>query len=391
MKIQSVASGKKVFDWNVPDEWEIFEGYIEDSNGNKVVDFEDSNLHVVGYSVSVDAFMSLEELQLHLFSDESNPAAIPYVTSYYKKDWGFCLSHDIRKSLTEQRYHVKISSRHFKGEMNYGELRIKGNSRKTILLTTYVCHPSMANNEVSGPVVMAGLAKHIERLPDRNYSYRILFLPETIGAISYIAKHLRFLKRRVAAGWVLTCIGDDRAFSYLPSRYGNTYADKVTKSVFRSLDQRLVRIYSWLDRGSDERQFCSPGVDLPVCSVMRSKYSEYPEYHTSLDDMSLLSPESLEDSLALVVDIINQLEANVIPTSKYLCEPRLGKRGLYPELSELTSVDSVKNQMDVLSYCDGKNDLISIGEITGIQFDEVREIVTKLALGGVVTTKPFLG
>ena len=290
------------------------------------------------------------------------PDAIPYVTSYYKKDWGFCISYNEFKKLEEDEYKVIIESQLINGRMDYGEVVIRGESKEEVILSTYICHPSMMNNELSGPVVTTFITKEIMQ-EKRRYTYRILFLPETSGSIAYISKNLKRLKKYVRAGFVLTCIGDDGPFSYLASRYGNNLSDRVVKRVLEKFyNQNEIKIWGWTERGSDERQFCAPGVDLPMCSIMRSKYHTYSEYHTSKDDLSMASETSMTKSLEYVRRIIDMLEINVIPKATYKCEPMLGKRGLYENISKRGSSESSQAYLDILSYSDGSNDVIELSK-----------------------------
>ncbi|KLU65063.1 hypothetical protein DEAC_c30300 [Desulfosporosinus acididurans] len=377
LKIKEVPSGSSAFDWTVPNEWNIVEAYVEDQEGNKVIDFKKNNLHVVGYSVPIDQVMSLQELQQHLYSIESMPEAIPYVTSYYKERWGFCLSHQLRLSLKEGQYRVCINSSLTQGSLTYGELIIPGETEKEIFLSTYVCHPSMANNELSGPAVVTYLAKWLLELPRRKYTYRIVFVPETIGSLVYLSKNLKEMKKNVVAGFNISCVGDERAYSFLPSRYGNTLADRVALNVLTHKHPEFVR-YSYLERGSDERQYCSPGVDLPMASIMRTKYGVYPEYHTSLDDLSLISPAGLQGSFDVLKDCIKLLEINRKYRIKCLGEPQLGRRGLYPTISTRESGNTVRNMMNFIAYADGSNDLLDISEIIGLPVDQMYPIVDAL-------------
>lgn len=377
LQIHEVPTGTPAFDWTVPKEWNINDAYVIDPDGKKIIDFKKSNLHVVGYSIPVDQTISLEELQQHLYSLPEQPDAIPYVTSYYKERWGFCLTEKQRRKLRPGQYKVYIDSSLTEGSLTYGELVIQGAKEKEIFLSTYICHPSMANNELSGPAVTTFLAKWLQDLESRQYTYRIIFIPETIGSIVYLSRNLDRLKKNVVAGFNITCVGDNRAYSYLASRYGDTLADRVAKHVLSHLHPDFIT-YSYLDRGSDERQYCSPGVGLPVVSVMRTKYGEYPEYHTSLDNIDLISPEGLAGSFEVLQKCIECLEYNEILQTTVLCEPQLGKRGLYPTISMKKSASIVKDMMNLLAYCDGSNDLIQVAELIRKPAWELTETVEKL-------------
>ncbi len=382
LEIKSVPSGTKVFDWTVPREWEIREGYIEDEAGNRIVDYHRNNLCVMGYSVPTDRYVSREELMEYIKVEEGQPTVIPYVTSYYAPRFAFCMSKEQRDALPPGRYHMVIDSRHFDGELNYGEILLPGRSEQEILLSTYVCHPSMANNEVSGPVLAAWLAKWLKNR-ERRLSYRIVFGPETIGSIAYISRNLEELKRKVIAGFVLTCVGDDRAYSCLESRYGNTLADRVLKNVLGNAHPDYIT-YSYLERGSDERQYNAPGVDLPVCDFCRSKYGEYPEYHTSADDMSLISPQGLGGSYDIMTQVLSALEWNRYYRVNCLCEPQLGKRGLYPTESRKGIYHEVKKMTNFIAYADGRGDLIEISTRIGVPLPELIPIVERLYGSGLL-------
>lgn len=383
LTVHSVPSGTQAFDWQVPDEWNIRGAHILDPKGRKVVDFADSNLHVVGYSVPVDRELSLEELQPHLHSLPGQPDAIPYVTSYYNRTWGFCLTHRRRRAMKKGRYRVVIDSTLAPGLLNYGEILLPGRLDKEVLLSTYCCHPSTANNELSGPVVTARLARWLSELPSRRYSYRIVFIPETIGSIVYLSRHLPELKAKVVAGFNVTCVGDDRAYSYLPSRQGDTLADRAAIHAIQAIAPKFKR-YTYLDRGSDERQYCSPGADLPVATLMRSKYGSYPEYHTSKDDLSLISPKGLYGGFAVIRRALQLLEANETWRATFPCEPQLGKRGLYPTLSIKAAKTTAPSILDFLAYCDGTRDLLSIAETIGSDALQLADIASTLAAAGLL-------
>jgi aminopeptidase-like protein len=383
MQVFEIPSGTKCFDWEVPEEWNINDAFIKDECGKKIISFEDSNLHVVSYSTPIHKKISLEELQQHLHSLPDQPEAIPYVTSYYQKRWGFCLSDSQRKKLLPGEYEVCIDSSLEKGSLTYGELLLPGESRDEIFISTYVCHPSMANNELSGPCVVTFLAKWLSSLKNRRYSYRIIFIPETIGSITYLSRNIAEMKSKTVAGFNVSCIGDERCFSYLPSRHGNTLADRSAKLALSQIDHDFIK-YTFLDRGSDERQYCSPGIDLPVASIMRSKYGTFPEYHTSLDDLSLVTPKGLEGGFLALQSAIKIIEGNYYPKIKMLCEPQLGKRGLYSNLSEKNNYNNNSLLMNILAYSDGKTSLIEMAEKFDVNFAAVESNCQKLLDHGLI-------
>lgn len=381
--LHEVPTGTKVFDWTVPKEWNIRDAWIKDSNGNKILDFKETNLHVLGYSLPLDKTVTLEELKSMIYTQSDQPDAIPYVTSYYKERSGFCMTEIQKNSLKEDNYHVYIDSELKDGNLTYGEFILKnGGGRQTdkeILISTYICHPSMANNELSGPAVSVYLAKWLIGLPERRYNYRFVYIPETIGSITYLSQdnHLAEMKKNVIAGWNVSCVGDDRTYSYVASRYGDTLADKVTKNVL-SFIYPQYKNYSYLQRGSDERQYNAPGVDLPVCGISRSKYGEYPEYHTSKDDLGLISPSGLMGAFNVLQQCILALENNKKYKVQCFGEPQLGKRGLYPTISQKGSYDEVGAMMNLIAYADGKNDLIDISNIIGVPVTALIPIIKKL-------------
>ena len=379
LKIHNVQSGSRAFDWTVPDEWSISNAYIDDEYGNRIIDFSENNLHVVGYSDQIDLWMTLDELESHLYSLPDQPNAIPYVTTYYAANWGFCLTHKKRKLLKKGKYHVVINSKKKNGVLNYGELIIKGESDKEVFLSTYLCHPSMANDNLSGVVVTMALAKWLNSLEKRKFSYRLIFIPETIGSLAYLSENLQYLKENVVAGYNITCIGDDRCYSFLPSRKGLTISDAAAKHVLENTDKNYKK-YKWLDRGSDERQYCAPGVDLPIASIMRSKYGEYAEYHTSLDDLNVITESGLNGGYQAIKRSIEIIENNITPRITVHGEPQLGKRGLYPNLSikDSTKHVDVRTLMNLISYCDGENTLLEIANIINKPFWELLPLIETL-------------
>ena len=382
--ILSVPSGTRCFDWEIPLEWNVNSAYIIDPLGDKFIDFKDNNLHLVGYSEPVQCKMSLAELNPHLFSLPEQPDLIPYRTSYYDKSWGFCLTENMRKNLVEGEYSVYIDSTLQPGTLNYGEIFIQGKSKAEIVFSTYICHPSMANNELSGPAIAIGIADFLKKI-DRYYSYRILFVPETIGVISYLSSNFSSLKDRTLAGYILTCLGDDEQWSFLPSRTGITLSDKVA---LRTLQQSKIDFtrYSFLDRGSDERQFCSPLIDLPFCSVMRSKYGTYDSYHTSGDDLNFISPRGLEKSLQFYMEVINSFERNRVPKSLIHCEPMFSKRKLRSNLGGARRLDSDSlNLSHVMALSDGSYDFEELAGILDLPLTTIQNLCENLVNHQLIT------
>ena len=385
LKVHSVKSGTKVFDWELPQEWKVNKAYIITPDGKKICDYSENNLHLVGYSTPFNGYVSFEELKNHLHTLPKQPKAIPYITSYYKPRWGFSISTEEYMKLGDGMYEVIIDTELFDGYLNYGELIIPGISKKEVFLSSYICHPSMANNELSGPTVLTFLSKWLENLSFRNYTYRIVFIPETIGSISYLSSNYREMKKNVFSGFNITCVGDNRAYSFLPSRKGNTISDFVAKHVLRWIDPNY-KVYTWLDRGSDERQYCAPGIDLPIASIMRTKYGEYPEYHTSLDDLKkVVTPIGLNGGYWALRRAIEVIEKNKKFKVNILCEPQMGKRGLYPTLSTKDINEKVNLMMDFISLCDGEEDLLSIAEILNVPIWNLYELSEKLIKENIIS------
>ncbi|WP_052241450.1 DUF2172 domain-containing protein [Campylobacter lari] len=386
LKIHSIASGSKVFDWEVPAEWEINDAYIITPDGEKICDFKQNNLHVLNYSESIDTELDLASLQEHLYSIEEIPDAIPYVTSYYKRRWGFCIKHEDRVKLKEGKYKVFIDAKHHEnGVLNYADLLIPSTqkTKDEILISTYLCHPSMANNELSGPVVATFLAKWLLELKERKYNYRFIFIPETIGSIVYLSKYLKHLQKHTKAGFVLSCIGDDNVYSLIHTPSENTLADKVALHTLK--DKNNFKEFSFLDRGSDERQYCSPLVNLPVVCVCRTRFGDYKEYHTSKDDLSFISEEGLQGGLKAMQETIMNLEVNEIYQNTVFCEPNLGKRDLY--IDHCKREGRVENILSFLAYCDGKNDVLDIASKLSIQAYELKDLIEKLKFHKLIQSK----
>ena len=374
----SIKTGTKVFDWTIPKEWKVNSAYIISPSGKKICDFSKNNLHLVGYSIPHTGNLNLTDLKKKLYTLPEQPDAIPYVTSYYQKEWGFCISYNDFKSLEKGEYQVKIDTELFDGELNYGELIIPGNSKTEIFLSTYICHPSMANNELSGPTVTTYLSKWLLELEKKNYTYRIIYIPETIGSIAYLSKNLKEMKKNIIAGFNVSCVGDDRTYSYVPSRNGETLSDEIAQHVLKWTDKNY-KVYTWFNRGSDERQYCAPGIDLPVASILRTKYGEYPEYHTSLDNLdNVVTREGLDGGYWAIRKALELIEKNKKFKVTVLGEPQMSKRDLYNTLSVKSDNNKVRRMMDFISLCDGETSLLDIADRLNIPAWELYQLIDKL-------------
>ena len=386
LKIKRVKCGTKVFDWKIPNEWNVKSAYVEDEKRVKIIDFKNNNLHLISYSSPVNKILNKQELFKHIHTIKEKPSAIPYITSYYKKYWGFCISEQYKKKINKiynntEKFRVVIKSNfNPKGFLNYGELVLKGKSKQEILISTYICHPSMANNELSGPIVSMALINHFKR-KKLDKTLRFLFIPETIGSITYINKNLNFLKSNIIGGYNLSCIGDEKNHSCMLTKYGDTVSDYSLLEAYKKLKIRFTK-HSFLKRGSDERQFNSPGVNLPIASIFRTKYGEYYEYHTSLDNFKLVTERGLQGGFSVAKKSIEILLKKIIPKTLILCEPQMGKRGLYPTISGVNSKNKqkilVRSMMDFLQYADGKNDLNNISNIIGVNLTNTKKIYNLL-------------
>ena len=376
LKLKKFRSGSIVFDWKIPKVWKIKEAYIKDNEGNKIIDFKNNNLHVLNYSKKISKWSYLKDVKKNIFYLKSLPSAIPYVTSYYKRTWGFCLCYNDYKKLNKsKKFYFKINSKFENGFMNYGEAFIKGKSKKEILLTSYICHPSMANNELSGPAVLTYLAKWITK-KKRNFSYRIVFAPETIGSIAFISKNYKKLINNCFGGYVFSCLGDKGKISIIKSKYNNSFIDFATEFVLNH-NKISFKKYDYMCRGSDERQFCSQGVNLGFNTFMRTKFAKYKEYHTSLDNLDIINEKSLQNSLKISKLFIKYIENSNFPKSKIICEPFMTKRNLYPTLN-FVKKNLDRAPLDVLNYCDGKNNIDQICHFTKLKKNTVLTCLNQL-------------
>jgi len=377
-------TGDKVLDWTIPNEWLPRKAFIIDPDGKKRADFSENNLHLVGYSVPFQGVLPLSELKKNINTLPDQPTAIPYITSYYSEAWGFCLSHDEYKSLPDGDYEVVIDTDLKKGKLTIGEVVLEGSLDKEILISSYLCHPSMANNELSGPLVLSFLYEAIANLNSRKYTYRFVIAPETIGSIAYLSLRGNDLKNNLIAGYQITCIGDHGQFTYKKSREGDTLADRAAMQIMREMKNENVIPFNPAF-GSDERQYCSPGFNLPVGSLMRTMYTKYPEYHTSLDNKDLMDFKGMEEAVETLTSIIHNIEINSIWENKYpYGEPQLGKRNLFRSLSDKTRDDDEMAMWWLLNYSDGSNDLLSIANLSGHTMKTLARVATKLNEAGIL-------
>ncbi|WP_324612676.1 DUF4910 domain-containing protein [Campylobacter anatolicus] len=376
-----MKSKTKCFDWTIPPEWVVKDAYIITPDGDKICEFKKNNLHLLNYSTPINAKISLDKLQSHLYSLPNLPNAIPYTTSYYERRWGFCISQNERNRLKDGVYRVFIDT-DFKddGELNYCEVDIKAtrDTNETILISTYLCHPQMANNELSGPTVWCELIKWLRIQDERRYNYKFIIIPETIGSICYISRNLEFLQSQVVAGFVLSCIGDERAYSAVLSPSENSLSDRAVLHTLKFITNE-PKIYPFLYRGSDERQFNTPRLNLGVTTLCRSKFGEYKEYHTSLDDLNLVTPKGLKGGFEYVRNTLLNLEINATYELTTCCEPNLGSRGLIQTINAdpkyPTDMMMLRN---FLAFCNGKMDVMAIADKLGVEAVELKYIIKNL-------------
>jgi len=378
-------TGEKVFDWEIPDEWRISNAYIEHvESDERFCEFSLNNLHVVNYSEKTNKILDLTELQDHLYSLPDKPHLIPYVTSYYNRNWGFCITHEERKRLKPGLYRAYIDSSHYPGELHLSDAVLPGKHNSEILFTSYICHPSMANNELSGPVLVCALLDYVKtKHMERKWNYRFILQPETIGSIAYLSRHHKRMKKNTLMGFNVSCVGDEGAFSYIASPKEDTLADQAIRAAIGK--ERNLKAYSFLQRGSDERQYCAPGIELPFITFMRSKFGEYDEYHTSGDNLEIISNSALEESLGCLTAIIDAMETCFVPRVTIMCEPQLGKRGLYPTTSELVAGrHPAQTRSDILAYADGMRNIFELSEQLEIELKVVVDEIKKLMEHGLI-------
>ncbi len=373
LTVHEVPSGTQVFDWTVPKEWNIKDAYVGNSKGEKIIDFNKTNLHVLNYSVPVGKKVSLGELKEHLYTLPEYPEWIPYRTSYYQENWGFCTSHNQYKDLKDEEYEVVIDSSLQNGHLTYGEYYIKGEEAEEVLISCHICHPSLCNDNLSGIVIAVFLADFLSRNPSR-YSYRFLFIPGTIGSITWLCLNESKV-HKIKHGLVAACLGDAGKFTYKKSRSGNAEIDRAVICALRDSGNDF-EVLDFIPFGYDERQYCSPGFNLPVGCLMRTPHGRYPEYHTSADNLDFVQPQYLDESLSIYVSVLNVLEQN----RKYInqnpkCEPQLGKRGLYQYIGGLHDRKLKELAMLwVLNLSDGNHTLLDISERSGINFALIKEV-----------------
>ena len=377
-----VPTGTRVFDWVVPKEWNIRDAYVKSADGTRIIDFRKSNLHILNYSTPVRATMPLRELEPHLFTIPDRPEWIPYRTSYYKEDWGFCLSHNQKLGMKEGQYEVCIDSTLESGNLTYGECYLPGKTRDEVLISCHACHPSLANDNLSGLCVATFLAKFVA-VREHRYSYRFLFIPGTIGAITWLAQN-RETVCNVQHGLVLTCIGDSGEFHYKKSRRGDAEIDRASMHVLKQ-HSKASEILEFSPYGYDERQYCSPGFNLPVGCLMRSVWGTFPEYHTSADNLDFVRPRNLAESLLVCASIVDVLEHNARyrNLSPY-CEPQLGPRNLYRSTGGDKPGDEINARLWVLNLSDGEHSLLDIAERSGLAFAAISEAAELLKEAGLL-------
>jgi aminopeptidase-like protein len=381
-----VATGTQVFDWTIPKEWNIRDAYIKDAAGRRVIDFQQNNLHVVNYSAPVNARMSLSELRSRLHSLPDHPDWIPYRTTYYTESWGFCLSHRQLESFADTEYEVVIDSTLEDGALTYGECVLPGESEDEFLISVHICHPSLCNDNLSGVAVATTLARILAPISHR-YTYRFLFIPGTIGPIAWLFRN-QATTQRVKHGLVLACVGDRGNINYKRSRRLTADIDRAVEHVLRTKGD-LSEVRDFSPYGYDERQYCSPGFNLPVGGFRRTPHGEYPEYHTSADNLEFVSAAHLADSLGTLLEVIDLVESDLpFINLSPMGEPQLGRRGLPPSVGGKAAKADQLALLWVLNLSDGRNSVLDIAERSGLSFDQIRCAIEALTGCGLLGQAP---
>ena len=383
IEIHEVPSGTEVFDWVIPKEWNIRDAYIKDKNGKKVIDFNDNNLHVVNYSVPIQKKLSLEELKQHVFTIPEKPEWIPYRTTYYEENWGFCISENQLHELNDEVYEICIDSSLEDGNLTYGELVLPGSSDDIVILSAHTCHPSLANDNLSGIVLLTYLAKYLTQTK-HTLTYRFIFAPGTIGSITWLSKNNSILSN-IKHGLILSCVGDSGGPTYKRSRRGNAEIDQAIEHVLKHCGM-LSEIQNYSPYGYDERQYCSPGFNLPVGLFSRSQYGKYPEYHTSKDNLDFISVKNLLESYSIILQVIEILESNLRYVNQNpMCEPQLGKRGLYNHIGGDQDKDLKQLALLwVLNQSDGSKSLLEIAQRAEMPFSYIKDGALLLENSGLL-------
>jgi len=380
-----IPSGTKVLDWTIPPEWVVREAYVINPDGRRILDIAENNLHLLNYSIPFQQTVSREELDQHLYSIPDKANAIPYVISYYNPTWGFCISHKERMQLPDGDYTVIIDTDHIQGSLTLSEFVLPGETQQEVFFHTYTCHPSLAHNELSGPLAAIFLARRLSQLPNRRLTYRFVFTPETIGAIAYLAMRGEELRQNMIAGYVITCVGDNGPLTYKYSRDGNTLADRVAEYVFDQLENGRVSYRPFDPYGSDQRQYCSQGYRLPVGSIMRTPYGEYPEYHTSLDNKNIMDFEAMAKTIDVYSKVVNTLELNrTYKNTKPYGEPQLEKiKEIYYNTDTMHASDITLAAKWEIHFCDGEHDLLDIANMSRLDIDLLYKVAERLASAGL--------
>lgn len=382
LKLKNIKSNQKVFDWKVPLVWELKKAYIQDFKGKKIIDVRSNFLHILNYSISVNKVLKKKELFKHLYFSKNKPNSIPYVTSYYKNNWGFCIKYNDLKKFNSDKYKVVIDTSFKNSSLNYGELYIEGKTKKEILFTTYICHPNMGNDNFSGIIINTLIANYVQNLKNY-YSYRFLFIPETIGSLYYIKKNLSKLKQNVLAGYVLSCLGTKDNFKII-SKYNDNLSRNIIRNFFSENKIKFEEM-SWRRRGSDERQFSSPNVNLPFCLISRKKFMDYSQYHSSLDGLSFINNNDLLNTIDCFKKLIKFIEKERFYLSNFKGEPFLSKRNLYSNLSSsFAKIDIQDHIINFFDYCDGKNSFKTIAQKLHLDLKISRKIINILIKNKII-------